>query len=453
MSRVSEDYWSALRTRLMRGPIAGSEAAKSLGISQPTFSRLVKVFGDRVVVRGSGRSTTYLASRDILDSGTSVPLTEVLPGGTTRTLGTLRGVLPKAFLFEPRDAGTSAHFDDLPYFLHDLRPSGFLGRLIPRQHPELNFANDVSLWTADNVLAYASKFGWDLPGNLILGTPAFQLYLRNTQHPASFVPEHSREREYPQRAENVLAAGDAGSSAGGEQPKFLVPRSADGRAALVKFSPPTAGPVSERVADLLVAEHLASEAMRAHGQQTAKTEVLIAGGRTFLESDRFDRMPGYGRRGVLSLFALDAHFAGHLGSWIASTEALVAAKILPAEVAAPVRWRQRFGELIGNTDMHGGNLAFFTEALKPVALAPVYDMGPARYAPRQGELFTMPPLNPPLPEPFDAPIWADVCEAAASFWNGVAQHPRISKGFRALAVANEAVVTERRRLAKRLAAQ
>lgn len=449
MDRSFESNWSALRTALLRGPIAGSDAARALGISQPTFSRLVKAFADRVVVTGSGRNTAYLAAREILDSGRSVPLTEVLPDGTTRTLGMLRGVLPKAFLFEPL-AAARAYFDDLPYFLADLRPAGFLGRLIPRQHPELNFANDISLWTADNVVAYASKLGWDLPGNLILGVPAFQSFLKNTQHAAGYVPDHSREQEYPQRAENVLAAGDAGSSAAGEQPKFLVPRSADGRAALVKFSPANTNPVSERVADLLVAEHVASETMRAYGQQTAKTEVFIAGGRTFLESERFDRLPGYGRRGVISLFALDAQFAGHLGSWIASTEALVAAKVLPAEVAVLVRWRQRFGELIGNTDMHGGNLAFFTEALEPVALAPVYDMGPARYAPRQNELLSLSPLNPPLPEPYDAPIWGEVCEAAASFWNGVAQHPLISSAFRALAVVNVAVVTERRDLAKRL---
>lgn len=35
---------------------------------------------------------------------------------------------------------------------------------------------------------------------------------------------------------------------------------------------------------------------------------------------------------------------------------LVAAKALPAHLSTDIRWRQRFCELIGNTDMHGGKL-------------------------------------------------------------------------------------------------
>lgn len=164
----------------------------------------------------------------------------------------------------------------------------------------------------------------------------------------------------------------------------------------------------------------------------------------------FDRLPGHGRRGVISLFALDAQFVGLLSSWIASTQALIAAEILPGEVIADVHWRQRFGELIGNTDMHGGNLAFFTQALKPVALAPAHDMGPARYAPRQAELVTLPALHAPLPDPYDVPIWASVCDAAARFWSNVAQHPLISAGFRTIALENGAIVKQRQSLAQQL---
>lgn len=424
MSAVFDTRLAALRAVLARGRVGAAEAARALGVSQPTFSRLVKEGGDDVVVTGRGRSTLYFAARGILGSGKSVPVTEVEPDGSTRPLGFLRGVLPRAFLFDGQRPHGDAHFEDLPYFLHDLRPAGFLGRLIPRQHPELHFPTDISLWTADNVVAYASQLGWDLPGNLILGTPAFQTYLLRTQQPPHFVADDERELVYPRRAQDVLSA--------------------------VKFSPASTDPVAERIADLLVAEHVALQTMRAHGQDAARTELVVAGGRTFLESERFDRLPAFGRRGVISLFALDAHFLGQLSSWIASSEALVAAKVLPATVTGAVRWRQRFGELIGNTDMHGGNLSFFTQALKPVALAPAYDMTPARYAPRQGEVLALPPLHPPLPEPYDVPIWAEVCEAAENFWNGVAQHPLVSAGFRTLAKENAALVADRGRLAKRL---
>jgi hypothetical protein len=251
-------------------------------------------------------------------------------------------------------------------------------------------------------------------------------------------------------ADDVLAAGQVGSSAGGEQPKFLVARPADGRAALVKFSPAVQSPVGRRVADLLIAEHVALATMREHGQSAARTALIAAGTRIFLESERFDRLPGHGRRGVLSLFALDAQFVGRLNNWIDSTAALIEAAVLPPDVAEPVRWRQRFGELIGNSDMHAGNLSFFTTGCRPHALAPAYDVGPSLYAPRQTELPVVQALRPPLPEPDDGGIWASVCEAAAQFWNTVGHHQMVSSRFRRIARENVVTVRAYREMGRRL---
>lgn len=60
------------------------------------------------------------------------------------------------------------------------------------------------------------------------------------------VPLHARAQRYPRLAAEVLQWGPAGSSAGGEHPKFLATRG-DGAAVLVKFSPP----LTDRIADLL----------------------------------------------------------------------------------------------------------------------------------------------------------------------------------------------------------
>ena len=43
-----------------------------------------------------------------------------------------------------------------------------------------------------------------------------------------------------------------------------------------------------------------------------------------------------------------------------------------------------FGTLIGNTDMHAGNLSFVSDHGRPYALAPAYDMTPMAFAPRSG---------------------------------------------------------------------
>ncbi len=442
--------WEQLRNRLLAGPARADEACTAIDASPATLSRLVKTWRDRLIVTGRARATRYIGAREILDVGSAVTLTEVMPDGSARRLGTLHGALPGAFFFESRGAGIpGGYFPDLPYFLHDLRPNGFLGRLVPRQHPELHFHPDISHWTADNTVAYCSRFGSELPGNLIIGDIAFQRHLAQTQK-TSYVSDADREVRYPMMAESVLSIGEPGSSAGGEQPKFLVRRSADGEASLVKFSPPRDGSPSERIADLLIAEHIALETMRQNGHDAAKSELIVSSDRVFLESTRFDRLPNHGRRGVISLFALDAQFVGVSGQWIDSTRALASAEVIAPDVLPLVRWRQRFGALIGNSDMHSGNLSFFTEGLSPVGLAPTYDMGPARYAPRQGELPPVSRLQAPIPEPADGEIWETVCRAAKQFWEATSQHDLITPSFREIAKDNVAVVHAASRFAARL---
>jgi hypothetical protein len=43
-----------------------------------------------------------------------------------------------------------------------------------------------------------------------------------------------------------------------------------------------------------------------------------------------------------------------------------------------------FGTLIGNSDMHSGNLSFVSEHGRPYDIAPAYDMTPMTFAPRSG---------------------------------------------------------------------
>jgi hypothetical protein len=59
----------------------------------------------------------------------------------------------------------------------------------------------------------------------------------------------------------------------------------------------------------------------------------------------------------------------------------VAAGIVHEEAIPAVDLLWAFGTLIGNTDMHGGNLSFLTEQGQPYQLAPAYDMAPMAFAP------------------------------------------------------------------------
>jgi len=89
------------------------------------------------------------------------------------------------------------------------------------------------------------------------------------------------------------------------------------QALLVKFSAAESSPVSQPWADLLACEHLALETLREQGIPVARTELLDAAGRRFLEVERFDRVLGVGRRSVLSLGTLeDALVSATSADWV-----------------------------------------------------------------------------------------------------------------------------------------
>jgi hypothetical protein len=255
-------------------------------------------------------------------------------------------------------------------------------------------------------------------------------------------PRH-RSRRYAELAEDALSS-VPGSSAGGEQPKFLVSR-AGSVPLLVKFSPPATNAVARRQADLLTAEHLAHRILVKHGRRASRSSVFVARDRTFLEVERFDRSASGGRRGVLSLLALDAQFVGRLRSWSDSVQSLVDRKIVARSVLEEVRFLELFGKLIGNTDMHAANLSFLVAGERVLGLAPSYDMLPARYTPQAGHLYDA-PLELDTPVPSDASVWDAASNAAIDFWRELTLARAVSADFRRIAAENAAAVTAWRRL-------
>lgn len=445
-SARDQELESRLRAELAGlGLAAAPELARRLGVSQATFSRTVTRLGDRLLVLGKARARRYGARRDIPDFGDRAPIYEIDEHARSRHVATLHALLPEAWYVEAlSDELDSAFYRDLPYFLSELRPSGFLGRLVPEQHPELGAPSDVRNWSATHVLRYAARYGWDLPGNLIVGEPAFRAYLAHAAAPPDAVAPKDRARRYPELASRALAA-PPGSSAGGEHPKFLVSRVRGRLPLLVKFSPPMRDAVGRRGADLLVAEHLAHLVLARWDAGAARSSLLVAGGRTFLEIERFDRTLEGGRRGVLSLMALDAEFVGSLRAWSESVSKLAAIGALDRSYLMPVRRLELFGRLIGNTDMHPANLAFLTRGSRVVGLAPAYDMLPARYAAQSGNLVST-TLELGAPEPDDAPVWDVACHAALEFWQRAARETRMSSDFRRIATANATAVSAWRKL-------
>ena len=463
--RLDIDQLGSQLTRFLsnEGPATSATARQHLGISQSTFSRAVSRVAADIMMTGKARATRYAARRSIEGCGKSEPIFEVDAAGNARLLARLHGVHPRGYYLEAQtDDAESGFYDDLPFFMADMRPSGFLGRLIPRRHPELVLPRDIRYWSSENSLAYLVRYGWDQIGSLIVGEEAYRLYVAHLTHPRDFfkggetspispslralasrgfggtradpIDANERYRTYPRIAADVLAEGVPGSSAGGEQPKFLITKAPD-TPVMVKFSPAVNDDVGQRHADLLVCEHVAHIVLNEHGQPAASSEIVFAEDRCFLEIERFDRIGPKGRRGLISLEALDAEYVGGMKSWTETAHTLLAQKRIDDNRYRKIRWLERFGQLIANSDRHHGNLSFFAEGGRILDLAPAYDMLPMMYSPRHGDLVED-AFTPPMPSPADSDIWRDVWNAATAFWRAVAFHPEVSGGFRSIAGAN-----------------
>lgn len=209
-------------------------------------------------------------------------------------------------------------------------------------------------------------------GNLLIGEQARNHFV---EMPSPVAVD--RPTAYPALALAVSSGEVPGSSAGGEQPKFCT--YTERGHVIVKFTAPDDNPISERWRDLLLAEHVALKVLG------VETEVFDFGGQRFLEIPRFDRTGALGRNGLFSLRALEAEFVGRAReTWPVLVNELVKQGCVHLDAVAATARLWAFGMLIGNTDMHHGNLSFISAHGRPYHLAPAYDMLPMGFAPKSG---------------------------------------------------------------------
>ncbi len=450
MSRKNLDK-SALQIEILthlrrNGATTLSSMRDKFLISQPSLSRILSSLKADVLVIGKARETRYAALRKI-DNCSEFPVYEILNNGNSRHLGILYAIYPQGFYFltKTHDA-ISSLFPDIPYFLNDIRPAGYLGRLIPLQNQDLNLPKDIQLWTADHCLKYLSIRGWNTVGNLIVGEKAFQLYLKNCQNPQHAINGKNRKKQYPLYATEILSMGDPGSSAGGEHPKFTTILLPENQHVLVKFSPPANTDIGIRIADLLICEYIALRVLKKHGQDAADAEIILQDNKVFLEVKRFDRMGKFSRRGLISLGSLDAEFSGVLSSWSETSIELAKNKIIPEDLLEKIRFRELFGEYIANNDMHSFNLSFITQGQRVIDLAPTYDMTCMLFMPRNYQIIPI-EFKPPLPLVADKKIWKNVYLAAIEFWKEVLKDDRISSSFKVIAKKCKDKITDLKELA------
>lgn len=374
-----------------------------MGISQPTASRALKMLDDDVVRIGSGSSIQY-ALRDAFRGFSSAPIYRITEEGQIKSLGRLIPVHPDGFVMEQTD-NVCLHSDGLPWWLFDMRPQGYLGRAYASAYSaELGLPQNPEDWADSDVIRALLAHGHDAVGNLLIGEQARNQFI---EMPSPTPVE--RSSTYPTLALAVSSGEIPGSSAGGEQPKFCT--YTERGHVLVKFTALDDNPISERWRDLLQAEHLALKVLG------VETEVFDFEGQRFLEIPRFDRVGQLGRIGLFSLRALEAEFVGRArDSWPVLVNELVKQGHVHPDAAINAARLWAFGMLIGNTDMHHGNLSFISSHGRPYQLAPAYDILPMGFAPKSGGgmVNTLRPAL--LVEAIDGEIWHDALDLAENFF-------------------------------------
>ncbi len=426
-----------------RTTITAKEVCDELNISQAKFSRISTKIKDKIISYGKGKSTRYAIRRKVEGLGSEFPIYILNNMGVVIHAANIKCIQAKGFIVDSLIPEIkSLAYSDLPYWLDDLRPSGFIGKLIPRKHPELNFPQDVRLWDSTSCIHYWTLLAWDLIGNFIIGEKAYELYLQDLKNPQHAVNQNKLAEQYNSIADEVLSLGTAGSSAGGEQPKFLAFNQEQQKRVLVKFSPFTKGSLTDRRKDLLISEHICHVVLnKIQPGLAAESEIVISDSRLFLEIQRFDRTGISGRRGLISLNALDSQFTGSHGSWREIALELFQNTIISKDMLDNILWRYYFGLLIANNDMHSWNLSFYCLGEKITALAPVYDMLPMFYAPLHEQISDK-AFEFKLPPPQDVNIWQDCLKTALRFWQEVSEQRLISDTFRKIAEKNQLILNK-----------
>ena len=422
-----------IRKYLERGPSTSKEIQAATGLSQSSVARQIREMGDRVIQLKKGRSIRYAATCNAFGGNDKLHLSMVDAYGDTVLIAFIRPLRHGGFFLEPvtdippllLGENNDGLYDDLPYFLFDLRPQGFLGRQIAQEIASQSddFPTNPRHWNTNHIGRYLTSNGDDLPGNFKFGE---QTLLRVRRKPVIILDEG-----YPALADSVMSGSIPGSSAGGEQPKFTALNSNSLSHVIVKFSPKGDNDLANRWRDILITEYHAAKIINRRIFPVAETRLIEMRGRLFLETRRFDRSGEYGRKSMISLQSIDAEFTGLGSNWPQVLNALFKKKMIREQDVFNAESLWYFGCLINNTDMHLGNLSLAIEG-GVFRLLPLYDMCSMGFAPESGgevQPFAFVPTEPKS-NSISTDLIKPMKEIARDFWESVAGDERISDEFK-----------------------
>jgi HipA-like C-terminal domain len=406
----------ALERQLRMGPQSAAQLIAALGVSQPTLSRAIQRLGTSVIsFKPTGDRTPRYALLRLLPDGLGARqhIYRVRRSGTVEPFADVEFLVGGATL--ERMGKLTRLYEGLPPYMVFAAPSGFLGRQTAEFASVWRPSLPPSLkdWGDDHRVVYLFTHGTNPPGNLLFGEFPVQQAMEMRRIAPTPVAE---KREHYNAMAALLREASHGSSAGGEQPKFLSMVEDSGHV-IVKFAKR-----GSRMAELLPLEHLALAALADVGVPAAPAQLLASDEHVFLEVQRFDRVGPHGRVGMLSAGAVDDEFFGERDTWSQFAARCVQARYISETDARHINVMAAFSELIGNNDRHFENISLLIgEDGEYLGVAPAYDILPMRYASIGGGVDpAWVPITPKVGAVGANPaVWSAAARAAERFWRTV----------------------------------
>jgi HipA-like C-terminal domain len=448
---IDADLFSVLEKN---GPLSAASLGLALGVSQPTISRLISKSALSIARIGNGKNTLYGLLEPILGYSSAQSLHWVTELGAISKFGELIHLAGGSLCIESefgRDVfDPKKNNEPLPWYLSPLLLQGFLGRQrvqeIRTYSPFL--PTNSERWNSSQHLYAALSSKVDSRGAVLVGDNAPELWQATCA--IEGLSTFSIAKHYELLAQNQEFNGLPGkSSADGEQPKFVARVNVQGTSTeyIVKYTNfPLDTPVGQRWHDLLVTEQLASEVLARAGFEVPTSKLVTEPNRTFLESKRIDRVGACGRRHMISFAQLhQAFIRAPIKHWVDTGKQLHLLKKLDQNTIRTINILYLFGGLIGNNDMHAGNLSVIVDEPKNIwkqkfKLAPCYDMLAMRWAPQMG--------RPPEYSPFDA-----TGRFVGASNEAIAKSKQLAFDFFGLLAANNLASKELRAVAKLMCAK
>ena len=423
------------RGHLATGALTSKALQERLSISQTALSRAVQRNKRDIAIIGAARSTKYALRENLSGLGDEIPVYKIDQVGDAHLYANLHPLASRQYGWQLSGKKTQL-LDHLPYMIQNARPEGFMGRAFAHSFArDLGLPEKIDRWSDEHVIAALAQRGEDFVGNLIVGKESVERYLLQARSGnVQAVPLDQRQTLFQELAEKAITGDSPGSSAGGEQPKFTaLLETPDGyQRAIVKFASRTTDE-GRRWSDLLVCEHLANEVLLEAGFSVAQTEIVQTDNWTFLQSGRFDRVGLWGRLPLYSLMTIASEFVGYCETWVDAAEQLHDEQLMIQEDVDSLRWLSGFGTLIGNTDMHLGNMSLIPGETG-FGLAPVYDMSPMYYRPKAGGVLPQEALQA---GPLSIKVNNDsIAPVATRFWEAAQGDTRITDQFRLICRQN-----------------